>query len=72
MAQPTQLQFIVPDMDCQGCVSSITAAIKRLDSHAAIAADLETKHVVVGAKAEPEEILRAIEEAGFTVQAARS
>ena len=72
MTQPTQLQFTVPDMDCQGCVSSITAAIKRLDSRAAISADLETKHVAVGAKAEPEDIRRAIEDAGFTVQAARS
>lgn len=72
MNESAQLQFIVPDMDCQGCVSSITAAIQRLDSRARVAADLETKQVVVGARAEPDDIKHAIEDAGFTVQAAPS
>ena len=70
MASLTQQQFTVPDMDCQSCVSSITAAVQRLDGRAIIAADLKTKHVVVGSKAEAHEIMHAIEGAGFTVKAA--
>ncbi len=69
MARTPQLQFSVPDMDCQGCVSSITAAVKRLDAEASVAADLETKLVAIGSNAAAPELAAAIEKAGFTVQA---
>ncbi len=70
MAQSTPLQFSVPDMDCQGCVSSITNAIKQLDADAEIYADLETKLVVIGSTVQAHEAAEAIEGAGFTVKAA--
>lgn len=69
MAQSTPLQFIVPDMDCEGCVSSITRAVQRLDADASVSADLTTKHVIVGSTVEAHEIAHAIEGAGFTVKA---
>jgi copper chaperone len=70
MAQSAPIQFTVSDMDCQSCVSSITAAVKRVDAGASVAADLGTKHVVVGSSVEAHEIADAIESAGFTVKAA--
>jgi copper chaperone CopZ len=71
MAKSTPLQFKVPDMDCESCVSSIEQAVHGIDAAASVAADLETKHVVVGtAKAEAHEVMAAIENAGFAVEAA--
>jgi copper chaperone len=70
MAESTPLQFTVPDMDCEGCVLSITAAVKRLDADASVTADLATKHVVIGSGVEAHEIAGAIEGAGFTVKTA--
>ncbi len=70
MAQSTPLQFKVPDMDCQGCVSSITEAIKRVDADASVYADLQSKLVVVGSDMQAHELAYAIEGAGFTVKAA--
>jgi copper chaperone CopZ len=69
MAQSTPLQFTVPDMDCESCISSITTAVKRIDADASVTADLATKHVVIGSDVEAHEIAAAIEDAGFTVQA---
>ncbi len=69
MTPSTSLQFTVPDMDCEGCVSSITAAVQRIDAGASVAADLTTKHVVVGSVVDGREIATAIEDAGFTVKA---
>jgi copper chaperone len=69
MTQSTKLQFTVPDMDCDGCVSSITAAVQRIDAGATVAADLETKFVVVGTVVEGNKIAAAIEDAGYTVKA---
>ena len=69
MAELNTLHLTVPDMDCQGCVSSITAAVKRIDADASVAADLETKQVVVGSVVDPHEVAAVIEKAGFTVRA---
>jgi copper chaperone CopZ len=71
MAKSTPLQFKVPDMDCQSCISSIEQAVHRIDADASVAADLETKRVVIGSeKAEIHEMMAAIEAAGFEVEAA--
>jgi copper chaperone CopZ len=71
MAKSTPLQFKVPDMDCQSCVSSIEQAVHKIDSDASVAADLETKRVIIGSeKADIHEVMAAIEEAGFAVEAA--
>jgi len=70
MAEPTALQITVPDMDCQGCVASITAAVKRIDAHASVAADLQTKHVSIDSRIAAHELTAAIENAGFKVEVA--
>lgn len=70
MAESTPLQFSVPDMDGESCVVSITDAVKRLDGGASVAADLETKHVVIGSTKQANEVVQAIEQAGYTVKAA--
>jgi len=71
MAKSTPLQFKVPDMDCQSCIASIETAVHGIDSDAHVAADLETKSVIVGSDtAEAHEIVAAIEKAGFEVKAA--
>jgi len=70
MAKSTPLQFKVPDMDCQSCVSSIEKAVHQIDAQASVAADLKTKQVIIGSeKAEVHEMMAAIEKAGFEVQA---
>jgi len=71
MAKSTPLQFKVPDMDCQSCISSIEQAVHKVDANASVAADLETKQVIIGSeKAEIHEMMAAIEAAGFEVEAA--
>jgi copper chaperone len=70
MTQTTQLQITIPDMDCAGCVSSITAAVKRIDAHATVAANLETKHVTIDSTNAAAELTAAIENAGYTVEVA--
>jgi copper chaperone CopZ len=70
MPDSTPLQFNVPDMDCGACVKSITEAVHRVDAAASVSADPETKRVVIGGDHRSEEYVAAIEEAGFTVQAA--
>jgi len=70
MAMSTPLQFEVPDMDCESCISSIEAAVHKVDASASVSADLATKQVVIGGNGEAHEFMAAIEAAGFTVKAA--
>jgi len=71
MAKSTPLQFKVPDMDCQSCVTSIEQAVHKIDANASVAADMETKQVIIGSeKAEIHEMMAAVKAAGFEVEAA--
>lgn len=63
-------QFRVPDMHCDGCVRSVTKAIQALDAQASVQADLETKLVRIQTGAADAAVAEAIEEAGFTAEAA--
>lgn len=63
------LYFTVPDMDCGGCVKSITAAIHQHDATAEIDADLDSKVVSINGNEDANAYRSAIEEAGFTVSA---
>eukprot|EP01037_Dinobryon_pediforme_P010811 gene10811-10890_t len=36
-------RFTIPDMDCEGCIASITKAVHRIDANAIVHADLTTK-----------------------------
>lgn len=63
------LHFTVPDMDCAGCVRSITEAVHQLDADAKIEADLNSKDVSITGHANAKAYADAIEGAGFTVTA---
>lgn len=62
------MNFTVPDMDCGGCVRSITEAIHKIDPEAKVEADLNTKLVSVGGTADSAVYATAIENAGFDVE----
>ncbi len=62
----TKLKFVVPDMDCQSCVRSITAAMHQVDAKAEVSADLESKRVTVSGTGSAAAFAAAIEDAGFT------
>lgn len=66
------LHFTVPDMDCGGCVRSITEAIHQLDASAKVEANLESKAVSITGNADAKAYSSAIEDAGFTVAPAAS
>jgi copper chaperone CopZ len=70
MPKSTPLQFDVPSMDCESCIESITKAVHKIDPEASVSADLATKRVVIGGDGEPHDFIRAIQNAGFDVQAA--
>lgn len=61
------LHLTVPDMDCDGCVRSITEAIRQLDANAKLEANLERKAVSITGHADAKAYRDAIEAAGFTV-----
>jgi copper chaperone len=60
--------FRVPDMHCDGCVRSVTGAVRDLDDKATVQADLQTRQVRVETTASDEAVAAAIREAGFTVE----
>ena len=64
------LHFTVPDMDCGGCVRSITEAIHQLDATAKVDANLDSKDVSITGNADAKAYASAIEDAGFTVETA--
>ncbi len=59
------LQFTVPDMCCNGCVRSITKVLQAMDADVKIEADLSEKKLAVETKAAKEEVVAALEKAGF-------
>ena len=58
--------FHVPDMTCGGCVSAITAAVKRADPGAEVLADLASQDVRVTGTLPEAAVRAAIENAGFS------
>lgn len=62
------LQFTVPDMCCNGCVRSITKVLQAMDADVKIDTDLQVKALSVDTKVAKEEIVAALEKAGFPPQ----
>lgn len=58
--------FIVNDMTCGHCASTITRAVKEVDSGATVDIDLDKKMVRIGSGKPAADLLEAIQEAGFT------
>ena len=63
-------QFNVEDMTCGHCVSSVTKAVKAVDSQAGVDISLRDKRVHVRSSAAQDEIAQAIQDAGYTPKAA--
>ncbi len=62
--------FKVPDMHCEGCVRSLTGALRDVDAAATIEADLTSRVVRVGSSASPDALAEAMRDAGFEVTTA--
>lgn len=60
-------EFKVDGMTCQGCVKSVTNAIKALDEKASVTIDLGSKSVKVESDKSSIEIRNSIEDAGYDI-----
>ena len=70
MEEPRKdLLMQVDGMTCQGCVTSVTKAIQRLDPSAKVDVDLEHGRVHVTTMAQSVEIARALDAAGYEARA---
>ncbi len=59
------MQLKVEDMSCGGCVSSITAALEKLDANLTVVADLESRSIEVTSTASEAQVREALENAGY-------
>jgi len=64
------IEIKVPDMTCGHCSSTITKAVKELDPAAQVDISLPDHRVRVESKATKDAVLRCIQDAGYTPQAA--
>ena len=70
MDEPNKdLLMQVDGMTCQGCVNSVTKAIRRLDPGAKVEVDLEHGRVHVVTKAQSIEVSQALSTAGYEARA---
>lgn len=60
-------QFRVPEIHCDGCIRSLTGAVRDLDEKATLDADLATKLVSVHTIAGDAAVAEAFRGAGFEV-----
>ena len=63
-------EFRVTDMTCDACVRALTGAVRAVDGTATLTADMATKRVRVISVGDAAALARAMEDAGFTVEAA--
>jgi copper chaperone len=61
------LQLTIPNMACSACVTTITKAVKAIDTSATVAADPKTKLVNIETQQSEIAIKDAIVAAGYTV-----
>ena len=64
-----KMKFKVPNMTCQGCVRAIKERLSSLEGVKEIYVDLKSREVLVDGDAPLEVVERAIEEAGYSVEA---
>ncbi len=62
------MELTVPSIMCEGCVETITKAIKNLDPQAQVSADLARKTITVQTTTSRSDICTAIANTGHTVQ----
>jgi copper chaperone len=56
--------FRIPDMHCDGCVRSLTGAVRRVDATATLEPDMSTKTVRANSDAAPDALAEATRDAG--------
>lgn len=59
------IELKVDGMTCGGCVNSVTRAVKNLDAGADVKVDLATKRVSVNGKVSEQDVIRALDDAGY-------
>ncbi|WNC92425.1 heavy-metal-associated domain-containing protein [Paraburkholderia sp. FT54] len=59
------MEFAIPDMSCGGCANAITRAVTSLDPAAKLEVDVPAKIVKLTSTLAPEQLIQAIEAAGF-------
>jgi copper chaperone len=62
-------ELTVTDMKCSGCEETVTEAVEEVDGVSEVSADHESDAVTVEGEADESEVERAIENAGFSVEA---
>lgn len=62
------VRFTIPDMECEGCVTSITNAIHKADPAARVAADLGRKLVEISSVLPVGALSSLIDAAGYTIR----
>ena len=68
--QPTEdsalTHFRVPDMTCEGCVRSVTQAVRARDPGSRVEADLPNHQVSIASSLDGRELASVLEDAGYT------
>jgi copper chaperone len=60
-----KLQLKVPNISCGGCVSTITEAIKKVDSNATVQGNSQAKTISVETQSSETEIKKAMANIGY-------
>lgn len=58
-------ELSVRKMTCGHCVGAVTRAVKSVDPSATVEVDLQSGRVRVGGSGTPEQLVKAIEDAGY-------
>jgi copper chaperone len=66
MSQSTLVKFMVSDMACGGCASTIETAVRNLDAAAQFTADTETKQVTITTTIDAATLQKTITDAGYS------
>ena len=65
------LEVKVSGMSCQGCVRSVTNALKELDAQANVQVDLGNQIITIQTDKEASAVTETIEDAGYNVKAVK-
>ena len=61
--------YVVPGMTCEHCVTAVGAEVRKVPGVDAVAVDLATKEVRVTGDPDRDDVIAAIDEAGYDVAA---
>lgn len=64
------IELSVKGMTCGHCVSAVTRAVKAVDPQASVQVDLEDRRVQIEGRRSADEVIQALEEAGYPAELA--